>query len=69
MLQNKDIKKLSELKLTFIAEGKKSEFLFDFVDVLKLGKLHSIFSGAKSKGLSTLLLIRIMISLPFIKMD
>ena len=66
MLQNKDIKKLSELKLTFIAEGKKSEFLFDFVDVLKLGKLHSIFSGVKSKGISVLLLIRIVISLPFI---
>lgn len=69
MLRNKDIKKLSELKLTFIAKGKKSEFLFNFVDVLKLGKLHSIFSGAKSKGISTLLLIRIMISLPFIDMD
>jgi hypothetical protein len=69
MLQDKDIKKLSELKLTFIGKGKKSEFLFDFVEVLKLGKLHSIFSGVKSKGISILLLIRIMISLPFIDMD
>jgi hypothetical protein len=66
MLQNKDIKKLSELKLTFLCKTKKSEFLFEFVDILKLGKLHSIFSGVKTKGISTLLLIRIMISLPFI---
>lgn len=69
MLQNKDIKKLSELKLTFIGKGHKSEFLFDFVDILKLGKLHSIFASVKSKGISVLLLIKIMISLPFIDKD
>jgi len=66
MLQNKDIKNLSELKSTFLSQQKKSEFFFDFIDILKIGKFHSIFSKVKSKGISVLLLIRIMISFPFI---
>ena len=67
MLQNKDIKNLSELKLTFLSKQKKSEFFFEFVDVLKIGKFHSLFSKVKQKGISSLMLIRIMISLPFIE--
>lgn len=67
MLRNKDIKNLSELKMTFVREHNKSEFFTYFIDMLKLGKYHSIFSSVKQKGISPLLLINILISLPFIE--
>ncbi len=66
MLHNKDIKNLSELKKTFIHKHKKSEFFTNFIDVLKIGKYHSVFSKVKQKGISSLLLIKILISFPFI---
>lgn len=55
--------------MTFLSKQKKSEFFFEFVDVLKIGKFHSLFSKVKQKGISSLMLIRIMISLPFIEQD
>lgn len=66
MLHNKDIKNLTELKMTFVREHKKSEFFTNFIEVLKIGKYHSVFSQVKQKGISSLLLIRILISFPFI---
>ena len=66
MLHNKDIKNLSELKMTFVHEHKKSEFFTNFIEVLKIGNYHSVFSRVKQKGISSLLLIKILISFPFI---
>ncbi|MCD4696235.1 MAG: transposase [Bacteroidales bacterium] len=66
MLQNKDIKNLSELKIAFVREHKKPEFFIKFIEVLKIGKYHAIFSSAKQKGISSLLLIKILISFSFI---
>ena len=66
MLQDKDIKNISEMKMTFVHEHKKSEFFTNFIEVLKIGKYHSIFSSVKQKGISSLLLIKILISFPFI---
>jgi len=66
MLQDKDIKNLSELKMTFVRKHKKSEFFTNLIEVLKIGKYHSVFSSVKQKGISSLSLIRILISFPFI---
>jgi len=66
MLQNKDIKNLSELKMTFVRKHEKSKFFTDFIEVLRIGKYHSVFSSVKQKGISSLLLIKILISFPFI---
>jgi len=66
MLHSKDIKNLSELKSTFAAITKKADFFFDFVDVLKIGKFHGLFYHAKQKGIAPLLLIRLLLSFPFI---
>lgn len=66
MLQNKNIKNLSELKATFVHKHKKAEFFTKFIEILKIGKYHAIFSSAKQKGISSLMLMRILISLPFI---
>jgi len=67
MLHHKDIKNLSELKTTFVAHHKKEEFFTKFIAVLKLGKIHAVFSGVKEKGIPVLLLIKILINLPFIE--
>ncbi len=66
MLQHKDIKTLSELTSTFCDTYKKSNFFTDYVSVLKLGKLHCVFSTVKQKGISGLSLINILLSLPFL---
>jgi len=66
MLRDKDIKNISELKKTFVLTHKKSEFFTKFIDILKIGKFHSIFFRVKQKGISSLLLIKILISFPFI---
>ena len=66
MLQNKDIKNLSELNSAFVDKRKKADFFLKFIDILKLGKFHSNFSSAKTKGISSILLIRILIAFPFI---
>lgn len=66
MLRSKDITNLSELKTSFVQDNKKSEFFLKFIDVLKLGKLHSVFSKVKQKGIPSLLLIRILVIFPFI---
>ena len=49
MLQNKDIKNLSELKSLFVHKHKKEEFFTNFIDILKIGKYHAIFSNVKKK--------------------
>jgi len=66
MLHNKDIKNLSELKSSFVAQHKKESFFSDLTDILKLGKHHSIFSNVKQKGISILVLIKILLSFPFL---
>lgn len=66
MLHDKDIKNLSELKLSFLPSLKKPEFFVKFIKILKLGKYHSFLSIAKEKGFSPLYLIQILISFPFI---
>ena len=66
MLHNKDIKNLSELKSLFVHKHKKEEFFTKIIDILKIGKYHAIFSNVKTKGISALLLIRILISFQFI---
>lgn len=66
MLHNKDIKNLSELKSLFVHKHKKEEFFTKIIDILKIGKYHAIFSNVKEKGISALLLIKILISFQFI---
>ena len=66
MLRNKDIQNLSELKSTFVDMHKKSDFIFNFIDILKLGKLHGVFSNVKQKGIPALTLIRLLLAFPFI---
>jgi hypothetical protein len=66
MLQSENIKNLSELNQSFIDKHKKSEFFLKFIDILKLGKFHAVFSTAKVKGIASVLLIRILITFPFI---
>jgi hypothetical protein len=66
MLHNKDIKNLSELKLSFVRKHKKSTFFLEFISILKLGKLQAVFSKTKLKGISSLSLIRLMLVFPFI---
>ncbi|MGB0879770.1 MAG: helix-turn-helix domain-containing protein [Polaribacter sp.] len=65
MLQTKDIKNLRELT-PFSCEQKKSIFFTDLTSVLKLGKLHAIFSATKQKGVSGLTLIKILLSFSFL---
>ena len=67
MLHYKDITNLSELKTTFVAAHKKEEFFTKFIEILKLGKIHAVFSGVKEKGIPVLLLIKLLINLPFIE--
>jgi len=66
MLRSKDITNLSELKKSFVEDNKKSEFFLKYIDVLKLEKLHSVFSKVKQKGIPAILIIRIMVIFPFI---
>ena len=66
MLQSENIKNLSELNQAFVDKHKKAEFFLGFIDILKLGKFHAIFSSAKTKGIVSVLLIRILITFPFI---
>ena len=66
MLRDKDIKNISELKEAFVSTHKKPEFFTNIIDVLKLGKFHSVFSTVKKKGIPPLVLIKILIILPFI---
>ena len=67
MLHNKDIKNLSELKMTFVSEYKKQSFFTDMIKSLKIGKHHALFSGVKEKGCSALTIISILITFPFIE--
>lgn len=66
MLRNKDIKDLSEIESLFVHKHKKEEYFTKMIDVLKIGKYHNIFSNVKTKGISSLLLIKILIAFPFI---
>jgi len=66
MLHNKDIKNFAELKSVFVDKHKNQEFFTRLIGVLKLGKHHALFSSVKQKGIPVLLLIRILISFPFI---
>ena len=66
MLHFKDIKNLSEFNAAFVKHYNKPEFFSEFVGILKLGKLNSTFSSAKVKGVPGLILIRILLTLPFI---
>ncbi len=66
MLQTKDIKNLSELNLTFSNRQEKSEFFLKIISILKLGKLQSIFSSVKQKGIPSINLIRLLITFAFI---
>lgn len=61
MLQSKDIKNLSELTTSFCSTHRKVEFFREFIKILRLGKLHSIFSKVKQKGIPALCLIEILI--------
>lgn len=67
MLQNKDIKNLSELKTTFLCDDKNESFFTEMISILKIGKHHAIFSSVKEKGISVLLIIKIFIIFPFIE--
>ena len=66
MLYDKDIKKLSELKKTFVSRNKKEEIFSELINILKIGKHHAIFSTVKKKGISAIILIKILISFSFI---
>jgi len=67
MLHNKGIKNLSELKTTFLCDDKKESFFTEMISILKIGKHHAIFSTVKEKGISVLIIIKILISFPFIE--
>lgn len=67
MLQDKDIKNLSELKTTFVSMHKKESFFSDMIKILKIGKHHALFSKVKEKGVPVLSIISILISFPFIE--
>jgi hypothetical protein len=66
MLQDKDTKNLSELKSVFVDSHKNPFYFTKIIDLLKLGKYHALFSSVKKKGVSALLLIRIILTFPFI---
>ena len=66
MLQNKDIKNISELSTSFCSTHNNSDFFSKLIDVLKIGKFHSIFSSAKQKGFSGLAILRVLLIFPFI---
>ena len=66
MLQSKDIKNLSELTQSFCAKHNTSDFFSSLIGILKLGKLHGIFSAAKTKGFSALSVLEILLCLPFL---
>jgi len=66
MLHNKDIKNLSEIKTTFVDNHKKEDFFSEITDVLKIGKHHAIFANVKQKGISAIILIKILLSFEFI---
>ena len=66
MLHYKDITNLSELKSTFVAKHKKEDFFANFMRILKIGKIHAVFSNVKQKGIPVLMLMRVLIVLPFI---
>lgn len=65
MLRNKDIKNLSEIKMTFLSEQKRENFFSDMMRILKIGKHHALFSGVKLKGIPVLTLISILLTFPF----
>ncbi len=67
MLHNKDIKNLSELKTTFLCDDKKEIFFTEMISILKIGKHHALFSTVKEKGISVLIIIKILITFPFIE--
>lgn len=67
MLHNKDIKNLSELKKTFVINNKKEKTFSNLIDVLKIGKHHALFSKVKQKGISVIILIKILITFPFLE--
>jgi hypothetical protein len=50
MLHHEDIKNLSELKSTFVDKHDELPFYLNFLRILKIGQLHSIYSSAKVKG-------------------
>jgi hypothetical protein len=66
MLHTKDINNLSELTTTFCANHNKAEFFTNYISILKLGKLHAIFQSVKQKGISSMLLLDILICFPWI---
>ncbi len=67
MLQDKDIKNLSELKTTFVYNHKKESFFSDMIKILKIGKHHALFSKVKEKGIPVLAIIQVLITFPFIE--
>ena len=66
MLHDKDIKKISEIESTFVSKHKKEKVFSEIIDILKIGKHHAIFSSVKQKGISSIILIKILISFAFI---
>jgi len=66
MLHDKDIKNISELSTSFCSTHNNSDFFSKLINVLKIGKFHSIFSSAKQKGFSGLSILRILLVFPFI---
>jgi hypothetical protein len=66
MLQNKDIKNLSEFKSVFVDSHKNPFYFTKIIDLLKLGKHHALFSSVKKKGIPVLSLIQIILTFPFI---
>jgi hypothetical protein len=66
MLQNKDIKNLSELTLTFVDKHNRTDFFSKYIEILKIGKSHGIFSCVKTKGYSALLILKVLIVIPFL---
>ena len=69
MLHNKGINNLSELKASFVDQHKSEKFFSDFIDLLKLGKYHSIFSSVKQKGIPALSILRVLICFPFLGIE
>jgi len=67
MLQYKYTTRISELSKSLVEKNKSDDFFINYLEVIKLSKLHRIFKDVKTKGYSVKLLIGILLSFPFIQ--
>ena len=52
--------------MTFVDQHNKSDFFSRYIKILKIGKSHSVFSPVKTKGISAMLILKVLIAIPFL---